>query len=132
MQNIRRIRLVVLIFIMSIIFVAAAAGKQAMGDENYNTVLGLLSQCQEVAKNRNKVSNQAYWGLCQGRIEGYFVATEKWAQPAPFCAPININRQDIIETFVNWAERNPGKWYEPAYVGLLTSLKAAFPCGVGR
>lgn len=102
--------------------------RAAMADDTYSTVLGLLVQCREVENDNAKVTNLAYWGLCHGRIEGYFTATETWAQPKPFCAPQGTTRQDIVKTFVRWAEDNPGKWHEPSYVGLLVALTDAFPC----
>jgi len=117
----------------SIIFVILAViavgnGRIASADDAYDSVLGLLTQCREVAKENTNDINSAYWGLCHGRIEGYYIATKTWAKPEPFCLPLHITRVQIITTFIRWAEHNPEKWHDPAFVGLNNALSGAFPC----
>lgn len=107
-------------------------GRVAAEDDTYNTVLGLLTQCRSVEKEKSADLNAANWGLCHGRIEGYFVATGTWARPRPFCAPPDTTRKDLVKVFIHWAESNPGKWLEPTYVGLQTALTDAFPCENSR
>ena len=106
----------------------SVVGTVAMAEETYNTVLGLLDECREVEKVASTDLNSTYWGLCHGRIEGYFIGTETWARPKPFCAPSETTRADLVKAFVRWAEANPGKWSEPSYVGLYNALTDAFPC----
>ena len=103
-------------------------GRVSMADDTYNTVLGLLTQCRAVEKTESTDFNAANWGLCHGRIEGYFIATETWARPTPFCAPPDTTHKQLVRAFVRWAENNPGRWLEPSYVGLQTALTNAFPC----
>jgi len=117
-----------IVFVIIAVLTALGTVKVAIADDAYNSVLGLLAQCREVGKENDKGVNSAYWGLCHGRIEGYYTATGTWAKPKPFCAPPGTTREQLISAFVQWADNNPGKWHEPSYIGLLSALKDAFPC----
>ena len=116
------------IFLVVIAVAAFGTARNAIADDTYDSVLGLLTQCREVGKENTNVVNSAYWGLCHGRIEGYYMATKTWAKPEPFCLPPQMTRVQIITTFIRWAEHNPEKWHDPAFVGLNNALSGAFPC----
>lgn len=42
--------------------------------------------------------------------------------------PEGVTNGALVQTFKNWAEKNPQEWHRPSLLGVLSALSEAFPC----
>jgi hypothetical protein len=58
------------------------------------------------------------------------LALEKRKTLAAFgvCQQETVTVAEMIQAFLNWTERNPKEWQENGEIGVLASLREAWPC----
>lgn len=44
------------------------------------------------------------------------------------CFPENISNKDIVDIYINWADKNPGVADSPAFIGVSTSFSIKYSC----
>jgi len=87
----------------------------AMLSAQAETVQELLEVCQ--------------WPNNGGACFGYLAGVDEAADG--LCVP-SVTRAALRQVFLNWAERNPQKWGDPAAIGVWLSIKEAWPCDTSK
>jgi hypothetical protein len=69
---------------------------------------------------------------CIGAAEGVatlMMMNAKVPDAWRMCAKSFVSNGQVIQIFLNWAEKNPVKWQLPSGVGFALALAEAYPCG---
>jgi tRNA U34 2-thiouridine synthase MnmA/TrmU len=110
------------------IFLAFVIGNNANAADNVAKP-GSVEKLYGVCKSPNidiKVRCAAY-------IQGfgammYVVEKRKTLAAFGVCQQETVTVAEMIQAFLNWTERNPKEWQENGEIGVLASLREAWPC----
>ncbi len=73
-------------------------------------------------------------GFCYGWIEGVgqfyeeLLIDKRFNLKATVCTDPDLTREEVRETFVNWADANPDSGSRPALDGIVRAMKENYPC----
>ena len=97
-------------------------------DENMPTVRTLMQDCES-----NQATNELYcYGYVTGIMHGFGIRlvdrSENIISEPLFCPETYLNAAQATQIFINWAEKNPERWNDDMWKGVVLSLSQAYPC----
>ena len=120
-------------FLLATLLYTMSGSMAAAQSPQYHSNVGqLLRSCQVFTRpppnpNVEDLERQAAcFAFTDGLAWGVGLAEDPTTRT--FCPPEGQTVGQRAAVFVQWAEQNPQRWHEPAAVGVIQALRAAFPC----
>ena len=86
------------------------------------TTTDLVNECRSVRQGVS--SHSASW--CLGYVFGFASALAAFTNLV--CPPPPVKGGQLVEVFLNWADKHPKMWHVPPVLAVGRALRAAFPC----
>lgn len=70
-------------------------------------------------------------GYCIGVVSGVgkiLYVSADLDTPLRSCTKDQVTNSQMIQIFMNWADKNPKHWQEPDFYGVAQALMDAYPC----
>lgn len=90
----------------------------------WETIQSMAERCKDTSGGPNSFY---CLGMANG-VMGMMLVHQKQPNTLRICSEGFVSNGQAIQIFLNWKDKNPTRWQEPAFVGFAWALQESYPC----